>query len=303
MPRVSVPPLSSAGNRLSKFSSNNKAKTNFADDNFFDFSSSTSGGVTNENEINAGNSSSSTIKIQKPHHRRLCKASTNNNNNNKVITTATEQLKVGDKHKSETKIAGTKTDEVAGHRSTKVEKTCQSTSSSSTNCSSIISSSNSHRSTSSRAIAVDTRVLLHHNASFEGEAGIRLFLHETYEFLKLCARRGYLPLYYANCGPPEHLELHDDNRSDTIVLCRASTLPLELLTGWSNPHSPSAEQEAWNDLFVPVTVKSFIKETPESVNISSAQDSWHLFVEFGKFLHFKFYTHVSFLSLQYPHIL
>jgi len=132
-----------------------------------------------------------------------------------------------------------------------------------------------------RAVAVDTRIFM--DVSLEEEAGGRFFLEETRSFLKLCARRGHLPLFYASCSEQQ------TTTGDTIK-SKAAKLPLHLLTGWSCPPTTadiivSEEEQAWNHMFLPVLIRddSFQqaeKPTVRNNTTTSAYNSWDLFTSF-----------------------
>ena len=134
-----------------------------------------------------------------------------------------------------------------------------------------------------RAVAVDTRIFM--DASLEEEAGGRFFLQETRSFLKLCARRGHLPLFYASCSEQQ------TTSSDTIK-SKATKLPLHLLSGWSCPPTSadtivSEEEQAWNNMFLPVLIRDDSFQPAEEPTVrknstASACNSWDLFTSFGE---------------------
>jgi hypothetical protein len=262
MPRVSLPSRSTTGttanNRSMKSSSKAKGISGYEDDNLFDFCRE-----PKENPIHddKGSICSMTNNVQKPRSTgRLGKATTTGvisvKETEKTSDTGTKQSK------SEAKRVVTKSEEAVAP--TMEEKFDYNNDFTSNNA------SNSHR-----ALAVDTRLVLH-DPSLEVEAGTRLFLRETAEFLKMCARKGYLPLYYACCCPQQS---YQDNLTTEVT---ASTLPIRLLTGLTCPESSSPEQEVWNAMFAPIT--STIQNSTggsKSFKHRSTHDTWHLFVDFG----------------------
>jgi hypothetical protein len=238
--------------------SSSKAKGFFEveDDDLFDFSRE-----PKENQIHDGKGSicSMTNNAQKPRStRRLCKATSAGALSRKETEQSSD---TGKKQcRSEAKRVVKKSEEVVA---TTMEEKCDYNNDFTSN-----NASNTHR-----AVAVDTRMVLH-DISLEEEAGTRLFLRETAEFLKMCARKGYLPLYYACCCPPQS---YQDNLTTEVT---ASTLPIRLLTGWTCPESSSPEQEVWNAMFAPITIQNRSSESKKFKN-RSTHDTWRLFVDFG----------------------
>lgn len=255
MPRVSFPPTRSnnaSNNRLMKTSWKAKSVSGYENDDLFDFCREPK---ENQNYGGIGSISRSTNKPLRASRRS--KSATRE----VVSTTETEQCDTGKKQSMNgSKFIATEYKEV---ESTAMEKKSDDDD----------DFRPPNASNNRRAVAVDTRMMLH-DMSFEQEAGIRLFLRETAEFHKLCARKGYLPLYFACSCPPLH-------REDTVTTeVRASTLPFHLLTGWACPESSSPEQEAWNTMFKPAIMQHWSNQSKEFKN-RSTRDTWHLFVDFG----------------------
>lgn len=235
-----------------KTSSKAKKVSEYENDNLFDFCRE-----SKENQNYGGNGSISTSTNKPLRARRRCKSTTPE----VISTNETEQSDAGMKQsKSGSKFIAKEYKKVV---ETVMEKRSDDDDD--------FRAQNASK--TRRAVAVDTRMMLH-DMSFEEEAGIRLFLRETAEFLKMCARKCFLPLYFACSGSPLHCE---DTVTTEVI---ASSLPVQLLTGWACPKSSTSEQEAWNAMLKPVIIQHRSNQSKEFKN-RSTRDTWHLFVDFG----------------------